>query len=198
MRQTLGELDYIAMTLAPAEGDGSSGGLPQLEIDLFASQIFWLLLTFAFLYMMMARVALPRIAGVLEDRRDKIADDLDKAEELNAQAQAAIEAYEKALAEARSRAHAIAQDTRDQIKAEAEAQRAETETRLNRKLEEAEARITETKERALSNVREVASETAAAIVNRVIGDNLEPAETLGEVDKALNHAEKPQPQKLAG
>ncbi len=87
--------------------------MPQLEFHTFVPQLVWLVIVFGYLYVMMSRVALPRIATVLEERRDRIADDLDQAEQFKRQTDEAIEAYEKALAEARAKAHEVAQETRD-------------------------------------------------------------------------------------
>ena len=89
----------------------------------FASQLFWLALTFIGLYVLMAKVALPRIAAILENRRRHITDDLAAAENLKQQSSAALAAYEKALADARDRAHAIASETHHQLMIEIETRR---------------------------------------------------------------------------
>lgn len=144
--------------------------MPQLEFHTFVPQLVWLVIVFGYLYIMMSRVALPRIATVLEERRDRIADDLDQAEQFKRQTDEAIEAYEKALAEARAKAHEIAQETRDRLQEETERQRLAIEARLAEKIAEAEKQIAATKETALSNVRTVAVDVADAIVNQLLGE----------------------------
>ncbi|MEQ8327629.1 MAG: F0F1 ATP synthase subunit B' [Parvibaculum sp.] len=144
--------------------------MPQLEFHTFVPQLVWLVIVFGYLYVMMSRVALPRIATVLEERRDRIADDLDQAEQFKRQTDEAIEAYEKALAEARAKAHEIAQETRDRLHEETERQRLAIEARLAEKIAEAEKQIAATKEAALANVRTVAVDVADAIVAQLLGE----------------------------
>ncbi|MBO6634280.1 F0F1 ATP synthase subunit B' [Parvibaculum sp.] len=144
--------------------------MPQLEFHTFVPQLVWLVIVFGYLYVMMSRVALPRIATVLEERRDRIADDLDQAEQFKRQTDEAIEAYEKALAEARAKAHEIAQETRDRLHEETERQRLAIEARLAEKIAEAEKQIATTKEAALANVRTVAVDVADAIVAQLLGE----------------------------
>ena len=143
--------------------------MPQLAFETFVPQLVWLVITFGFLYLMMARVALPRIATVLDERRDRIADDLDQAEQFKLQTDDAIAAYEKALADARANAHEIAQATRDRLHEETERQRQSIEARLAEKIAAAEKQIAATKEKALGNVRAVAIDVAEAVVTELLG-----------------------------
>ncbi len=163
--------EHIESGTGVAESHGSN--FPQLVTDTYASQVFWLALTFIFLYVLMARVALPRVAGAIEDRRDKIADDLDKAATLKAEADGALAAYEKALAEARAKAHAIADKTRAELKAETERLRVNLDERLGTQTASAEASVRKAKEDALSRLEPVAVDVAAAIVERLIGTRVD-------------------------
>lgn len=150
--------------------------MPQLDVHDFAPQLVWLVITFSVLYFIMARMALPRIGAVIEQRRDRIASDLDQAEQLKRKTEEAIAAYEQALAEARAKAHAIAVEARDRLTAEMDRERAEADRKLAAKTAEAEQRIQAAKVAALANVREIASESAAAIVERLIGEKPSQAE----------------------
>lgn len=158
--------------------------MPQLAFETFVPQLVWLVITFGFLYLMMARVALPRIATVLEERRDRIADDLDQAEQFKLQTDDAIAAYEKALADARANAHEIAQATRDRLHEETERQRQSIEARLAEKIATAEKQIAATKDKALGNVRAVAIEVADAVVTELLG-NTDRTATERAVDSEL-------------
>lgn len=150
-----------------AADDHGSGGMPQLDFATFAPQLIWLVLTFGVLYLLMSRVALPRVAQALEARRDRIANDLDQAARFKAETDAAIEGYETALAEARAKAHRIAGETRDTLGRETDAHRETLEADLDARLEAAEARIAETKSKAMENVRGIAADVAAAVVGRL-------------------------------
>ena len=159
--------------------------MPQLELHDFAPQLIWLAISFIVLYLIMARVALPRIATVIEERRDRIASDLDQAEQLKQKTEEAIAAYEEALAQARARALGIAQETREALTAEVEAEKQEVEKQIARKTAEAEKRILDAKTAALAHVNEVAGEVAETIVQELIGGKLTKAEVNQAVSKAL-------------
>jgi F-type H+-transporting ATPase subunit b len=145
------------------------GGFPPFNTHTFASQLIWLALFFILLYVLMAKWALPQVGRVIENRQKRIADDVAEAGRLKGQSDAAVEAYEKALADARSRAQAIANETREKQAAEAEAARKKVEDELNVKLMDAEKTIAATKQAAMANVRTIAQDAAAAIVERLIG-----------------------------
>ncbi len=166
--------------------DHGSSGMPQLNAADWAPQIVWLTITFVFLYVMMARIALPRIATVLEERRDKIANDLDKAADLKKETDAAIEAYEAALAEARAKATAIAADNRTKLNQEIEQMRSDMEAELSAKASEAEKQISAAKSAALGNVRGVAIDVTEQIVQQLIGDDVGEAALAQSVDTELN------------
>jgi F-type H+-transporting ATPase subunit b len=142
---------------------------PPFDSTYFGSQLFWLALTFVVLYVVMSRVALPRIGGILESRRVRIDGDLKEAERLRVETERALAAYEQALAEARANAHGIAEETRAAIKADLEGKRTTVEAELARKLADAEARIQKTKTAAMANVDAIAAETVAALVGRLTG-----------------------------
>ena len=142
---------------------------PPFNPQTFASQLFWLVVTFVLLYAIMAKVALPRVGGIIANRQKRIADDFAEAEQSKTQSDAAIAAYEKALADARARAQAIANETRERQAAQAAASRKRLEDELNIKLAEAEKMIAATKQKAMTNVHGIAADAAKAIVVRLIG-----------------------------
>lgn len=143
--------------------------MPQFDPAGFAPQLVWLAITFVALYLILARIALPRIADVLEHRADHIADDLDRAEGMNKQAESALAAYEAGLAEARARAHDIAAEKREAVKAEAAAHQARLGVELKARIAEAEAGIAAASDKAMASVGDVAAEAALAVVARLIG-----------------------------
>ena len=155
-----------AHTEVPHEGKGQ---FPPFNPTTFASQLVWLAIAFVVLYVLMSRLALPRIGKIIDDRETTIKGDIAEAERAKAQSDEAVMAYEKALADARGRAQAIANETRDKQAAAAETARKATEDRLNAKLAESEKTIAATKASAMSNVRGIASDAARSIVERLIG-----------------------------
>ena len=143
--------------------------MPQMEFGDFLPQLVWLVITFAVLYILMARVALPRIAEVLEAREERIADDLERADRLKGDAAEALAAYEKTLGEAREDAHAVATKKRRVLAERAAERRRVFADKLEAQAAEADARIAATRERAMANLREVAVAVAASATARLIG-----------------------------
>jgi F-type H+-transporting ATPase subunit b len=159
-----------ATTETHASTEAHSEVFPPFDGATFGTQLIWLAITFAALYLLMSRVALPQIGSILETRRTRIEGDLAEAERLRKETEKAAASYEAALAEARRNAQAIAEETRASIKADIDNRRATVEAGLNQRISEAEARITVTKTAALANVDEIAADTAQALVARIAGD----------------------------
>jgi F-type H+-transporting ATPase subunit b len=159
--------------------------MPQFNPEFFATQLFWLLVTFTVLYVLMATVALPKIGKVLDERQRRIDENLSKAGQLKAEAEAAIKAYEKSLADARAKAAAMVKERTEQLSKEAEAKSHEQGVRLAAQIKAGETRILEAKAQALAGVREVALEVAAATVARLLGTAPEQGQLDGAVTEAL-------------
>jgi F-type H+-transporting ATPase subunit b len=164
----------IAATVAHAaanveEGGKPDGGLPQLDVSSFPTQIFWLIVSFALLYWIMSKMAVPRIAEVLEERQERITDDLETAERLKSEAEKVQADYEKALADARSKAQAQIKTANDEAAAEQAKAEAEHGKKMARKIKTAETRIGKQRDEALESLMSVASETAVEATTKLIG-----------------------------
>jgi F-type H+-transporting ATPase subunit b len=161
-------------------------GFPPFDATTFASQLLWLVLTFVALYLLMSRVALPRVGAIIENRRQRVAGDLADAQRFKDQSDSAIAAYEKALAEARGRAQTLANETREKQAAAAEAHRKSLDVKLNAHIAEAEKTIASSRSAAMTNVRTIAADAAAAIVERLTGSapaKNDVADAVGDVLK---------------
>jgi F-type H+-transporting ATPase subunit b len=151
----------------PASEHG--GGFPPFNKDTFASQLIWITLAFVALYLLMSRVALPRIGSIIADRRQHIDGDFAQAEQLKKDADAALAAYEKSLADARGRAQALASEARAREAAAAASARKALDARLNATIASAEKTIAARRSDAMTNVRGIAVDAAGAIVQRLTG-----------------------------
>ena len=155
---------------AHTEADGGhKAPFPPFQKDTFASQLVSLVIAFAALYLIVSRIALPRVGGVLDARQNTIDGDLAEAQKLKDDSDGALKAYESELAAARSRAQAIGAETREKLNAASEAERKTLEERLAVKLADAEKTIASTRQTAMSNVRSIATDAATAIVQRLTG-----------------------------
>ncbi len=176
----------MAETTAHTEAPAGKPAFPPFESEHFPSQLVWLAVSFVLLYALMWRVALPRIGGIMAARGKVISDDLAAAERLKEQSNAAEAAYQKSLADARSRAQAIASATREQQARESEALHKRLEAQLHERLAAAERSIAKSRGTAMGNVRSIAADTTAAIVERLIGQrprDEDVAAALGDVGK---------------
>jgi len=180
------------MATENSAGTQAHGGAPHSDVfppfdtTHFSSQLVWLALTFGALYLLMSRVALPRIAAILENRQDTISGDLDHSVAMQKQAQEAVVAAEELLANARARAQALAEETHIKLAEEAVETRKSLEHDLKETLEAAEARIHAAKERAMHNIEEIAAEAATAIVQQLTGKTPDAAAI--EAAIAVNHS----------
>ncbi len=161
----------LAPALARAAGDAAhgegSGGLPQLDSSTFAPQIFWALVLFAVLYWLMSRVALPKVGDLLEERRNRIEGDLERAEQLRTETKSVVEAYEAKLAAARGKAGEVIAEVTQETQAEVNARLAEVGVALARKVEAAEQRIANARAEALGDVEAIAADIAGAAVQQL-------------------------------
>lgn len=174
-----------AVFVAAQVGGEQKSKLPQLDVQTFPGQLFWLAVTFGLLFLLLTYVVIPRIGGVLAARQGKIGGDLAAATDARSKADDALKAYDAALAEARNRSRAMADETRNAMRAGNDKRRAEAEAKLGVELAAAEARIAGTKSAALANIRGVAAETAAAIVERLSGEPVTASDAASAVDSAL-------------
>lgn len=152
-----------------AADGGHKAAFPPFESSTFASQLVSLAIAFGLLYLIVSRLALPRVGGIIAARKQVLDTDLAEAAKLKADSDAALKSYEAELASARAKAQAMASEVREKLNAEQDAAKAKLEESLTAKLAAAEQTIASTRQAAMSNVRGIASETASAIVERLTG-----------------------------
>ena len=159
--------------------------MPQLDVATFVPQLVWLAITFGVLYLLMARLGLPRVGGIIEARRHRVDDDLARAAQLKADAEAAMSAYQETLARARAEAQAAVKDTTERMAAEAAERQRQLGESLARQTAEAERQIAAAKQRALAEMHDLAIEVARSVTEKVIGSAADPASLAAAVDQAM-------------
>lgn len=159
--------------------------MPQLDPSTFAPQLFWLLVTFTLLYLVMWKVALPRVADLLQQRQERIDDDLERAQKLRDDAGTVLSAYEKTIADGRASAQDVLRAAMLRMAEDSDAQHAALTGKLASQTAEAEARINEARDRALEDIRSVAAQTAQAAAARLIGADVADDEAERAVAAAL-------------
>ena len=174
-KNTRNRLTAIAVALptfmsAKAFAAGASEpGLPQLDIATWPSQLFWLVVLFGAGYLVMAKIVTPRIGAVLEERRQTVNGDLEKARNASAEAAKIRADYESDLENARSGAAEYAKQAIAEAAKKADDADAKIAQKLANKVGKAEAKLAEAKTSAMANLNDVAAEAAMAAVASVAG-----------------------------
>lgn len=159
----------------------SEGGLPQFDTQWWAGQIFWLLILFAILYVLMAKVFLPRLRGVKDERVATIAGAVEAARQVQAEAAGQAEAAKAEVEQARSASRATAAAARARVTEEANRRAAEEEAAVNARIAQAETAIGKTRDAAMGRVADIAADTAQALVERLTGKGATAAEARAAV-----------------
>jgi len=148
--------------------------MPQLDPASFAPQLVWLAISFIILYVLLSVYALPKLGGILEARKTRIADDLEKAAQLRDEAEKALAEYEAELKQARQEAQAIVQKARSAAAEKLEQEEAKLKARLADNMRDAEARLEEARQAALANINETACAVSGALIEAALCTKPEP------------------------
>ena len=175
-----------AFAASDTTGAEKTTGLPQFDPSTFTEQVFWLIVLFAIFYVLMSRLALPRLTSVLDARRSRIDEDLEQAQKLKADAEKTLQDFEKLMADARTQAYDIQAEARQSIAAHAAERQTEVEAILTREADEAEKRIQASINAAITEIKILATEPAVAIVDRVAGIKVSAEDAVAAVDSALS------------
>jgi len=165
-------------------GHQEKGGFPPFKIETFAGQFFWLTITFAFLFVVLWRVAGPRIHDTIAARRNKINGDLAAAEAARRDAESASVAYDTALTTARGRAHALADENRKRITDEIDRAKADADAEAAKSTAEAEKRIGAQRDASKAQIASAARDAAVEIVSRLTGESVSADEAAAAVAAA--------------
>lgn len=146
--------------------------MPQLDPSVFSPQVIWLTITFVILYLVMARSALPKVANILDERANRIADDLRQSEELKDKSKALEVEYDKTHAEAKAEANRILREARDKMQGEIDAKRVAAEAEMAAQIDAADVKIAAAKTEAMGELEGMAMEACGAIVERITGKSI--------------------------
>ncbi|MGH7113499.1 MAG: F0F1 ATP synthase subunit B' [Stellaceae bacterium] len=159
--------------------------MPQLDATTFVPQLFWLAVTFFVLYLLMRLVALPQVGAVIAARRNRLDEDLARAAEVRAQAEAVMTAYEASLAAARAQAHDAIRETAEQAAAEAAERHRQLAAALAEQTKAAELQIADAKQQAFSEIRGVAIDVARSLAHKLTGADADEPRLAAAVDRAV-------------
>ena len=159
--------------------------MPQLDVSTFAPQLVWLAITFVVLYLLMAKLGLPRVSAILDARRKRQDDDLARAAEMKAEAEAALAAYQKTIADAHAAAQATIRERTERFAAEAAERQRQLAEALAEQTKAAEREIGAVKERAFTEIRSVAVDVARTVTEKLTGSAADEGKLIPAVDHAM-------------
>lgn len=159
--------------------------MPQLDVATFAPQLFWLAISFMVLYLLMAKLGLPQVSAAIQARRSRLDDDLARAAQMKAEAEAVMAAYEQSLATARAQAQTSIKETTDRLAAEAAERQRQLSQSLAERTEAAERQIAAAKERALAEIHGIAVEVARSVTEKLTGSTADEGRLAAAVDRAI-------------
>ena len=178
-----------AAVLAPSTvmaAGGESQGLPQLDITTWPSQVVWLVVVFAIGYVFISRMVTPKIGSVLEERRDRLEDDLGRAREASAEASQVRADYEAALESARNEAAEFSRKAANEAQHAADQANAKAAKKMATKVANAETKLAAARAEAEENLVAVATEAAMDTAKQLAGVKA----TKAQAEKAVKAAAK--------
>ena len=147
---------------------GSEAGMPQLDPEFWASQIFWLILIFTILYLIIWKIFLPRITYSIENRKSRVVNDLDEAQKLKEKAEKKLKEYNEIIENSKKEAKKIIEDNKNKLNRDIEEKKQKFDSEIEKELTAVEKEIKDLKKSSLSSVNKIAVETSANIITQII------------------------------
>ena len=158
----------IAFVVCVNQAFGSEAGMPQLDPEFWASQIFWLILTFSSLYLIIWKVFLPKITLSIENRKSRVVNDLDEAQKLKENAEKKLNEYNKIIENSKREAKKIIENNNKKLERDIQNKKKKFNDEIEEELKIVEKEIKDLKESSISNISNIAAETSAEIIKKII------------------------------
>ena len=150
----------------------AEAGMPQLDPTYWASQAFWLILIFTLLYLVLAKIFIPKIKESIDDRENKIKDDLDEAQKLKSTAEEKLNEYEATIENAKKEVQKIIFESKNKLNLEIQKKKKKFEKEIALEVKSAEKEIENLKKESLTNISTIAEEISSKLIEMVSGDPL--------------------------
>ena len=175
----------IAFVVCVNQAFGSEAGMPQLNPEFWAAQIFWLILTFSSLYLIIWKVFLPKITLSIENRKFRVVNDLDEAQKLKENAEKKLNEYNKIIEESKKEAKKIIEDSKKKLDRDIENKKQKFNDEIEKELLAAEKEIKDLKKSSISNINNIAAETSAEIIKQIINIEVNKSSVSAIVDDVV-------------
>ena len=181
----------IAFVVCVNQAFGSEAGMPQLNPEFWAAQIFWLVLTFSSLYLIIWKVFLPKITLSIENRKSRVVNDLDEAQKLKENAEKKLNEYNKIIEESKKEAKKIIEDSKKKLDRDIKNKKQKFNEEIEKELIAAEKEIKDLKKSSISSINNIAAETSAEIIKQIVNIEVNKSSVSAIVDNiAKNKIEK--------
>ena len=164
---------------------GADAGMPQLNPEFWAAQIFWLILTFSALYLIIWKIFLPRITYSIENRKSRIVNDLSEAEKLKENAEKKLKEYNQIMENSKKEAKRIFEDSRKKLDQDIESKKQKFNIELEKEMSAVEKEIKDLKKTSLPNIRKIAAETSAEVIKKIINIEVNKSNVAAVVDEIV-------------
>ena len=175
----------IAFVVCVNQAFGSEAGMPQLNPEFWAAQIFWLILTFSSLYLIIWKVFLPKITLSIENRKSRVVNDLDEAQKLKENAEKKLNEYNKIIEESKKEAKKIIEDNKKKLDRDIKNKKYKFNDEIEKELIAAEKEIKDLKKSSISNINNIAAETSAEIIKQIINIEVNKSSVSAIVDDVV-------------
>jgi F-type H+-transporting ATPase subunit b len=175
----------IAFVVCVNQAFGSEAGMPQLNPEFWAAQIFWLILTFSSLYLIIWKVFLPKITLSIENRKSRVVNDLDEAQKLKENAEKKLNEYNKIIEESKKEAKKIIEDSKKKLDRDIKNKKQQFNDEIEKELMAAEKEIKDLKKSSISNINNIAAETSAEIIKQIINIEVNKSSVSAIVDDVV-------------
>ena len=167
------------------EANGSNAGMPQLDPEFWAAQVFWLILIFSILYLVIWKIFLPKINYSIENRKSRIVNDLDEAQKLKESAEKKLKEYNKIIENSKQEAKKIIEDERKKFDQDIENKKKDFNNQIEKEITAVEKEIKDLKKTSLSNISKIASETSAELMKKIINTEVNKSNVSAIVDDII-------------
>ena len=162
----------IALMLNTNQAFGAKGGMPQLNTEFWASQIFWLILIFSILYIIIWKIFLPKITDIIENRKSRIIGDLNETQKLKENAEKKLNEYNKIIEDTKKEAKRIIEDNKKKLENDIKSKKQKFNEEIEKELMSVEKEIKSLKKLSISSINKIAAEVSSEVIKQLVGTSV--------------------------
>ena len=162
----------IVFILNTNQAFGAKGGMPQLNTEFWASQIFWLILIFSILYIIIWKIFLPKITDIIENRKSRIIGDLNETQKLKENAEKKLSEYNKIIEDTKKEAKKIIEDNKKKLENDIKSKKQKFNEEIEKELVSVEKEIKSLKKSSISSINKIAAEVSSEVIKQLVGTSV--------------------------